>query len=75
MHINISTTEQIFNLKVVLGKKLGTQKKLFHNLNDFKKAFDRVWHDGLWRVLKEYNIDNQLIEFIRSLYDEATRAV
>ena len=48
------------------------QKELFHNFIDLKKAFDRVWHDGLWRGLKEYNIDNRLIEVIRSLYDEAT---
>ena len=25
-------------------------------------AFDRVWHDGLWRVLKEYDIDNRLTD-------------
>ena len=38
------------------------QKELFHNFIDFKKAFGRVWHDGLWRVLKGYNIDNRLIK-------------
>ena len=32
---------------------------------EFKKAFDRVWNDGLWRVLKEYNIGNWLIVVIR----------
>ena len=51
------------------------QKKLFHNLIIFKKVFDHVWHSGLWPALKEYNIDNRLIEVIRSLYDEVTYAV
>ena len=49
-------------------------QELFHNFVDFKKAFDRIWHDGLWRDLREHNIDNGLIEVIRSLYDEATSA-
>ena len=51
------------------------QNELFHDFVDFKKAFDRVWHDGLKRVSKEYGIDDRLIEVVRSLYDEATSAV
>ena len=59
-----------------MGEKyLDYQKELYHNFVNFKKAFDRVWHEGLWRVLKEYNIDNRLIEVIKSLHDEATSAV
>ena len=39
------------------------QKELFHNFIDFKKTFDCVYHERLWRV------------FIRLLYDKATSAV
>ena len=38
------------------GKVLEHQNKLFHYFIDFKKAFDRVWHDSLLRVLTEYTI-------------------
>ena len=62
-------------LKALGGKVIGTSVELFHNFIDFKKAFDRVSHDRLWRVLKQCNIDSQLIEVIISLYDEATSAV
>ena len=58
-----------------MEKHLERQKEVYHNLIDFKKAFDRVWHEGLWRVLKEYNIDNRLIEVIESLFGEVTSAV
>ena len=51
------------------------KEELFRNSIDFKKAFDRVWHAGLWRVLKEHNVDDWLIEVIRSLYDEAASEV
>ena len=48
------------------------QKELYHNfIIDFKIAFDRVWHEGL----KEYNTYSQLIEVIKSLYDEATKVL
>ena len=73
--ITVDTTEQIFNLRLLVEKHLLHQKKLYHNFIDFKKAFDRVWHAGLWRVLKEYDVDNRLIELIKLLYDEATSAV
>ena len=60
----------MFNPRVLVEKYLEHQKELFYNFIDFKKAFDHVWHDGLWRVLNEYNIDSQLIKVIRSLYDK-----
>ena len=70
-----STTEQIFTLRLLAEKHLEYQNELFHNFIEFKKAFNRVWHDGLWRVLNECDIDSRLIEVIRSLCDEATSAV
>ena len=45
-----STVEQTFNSRVIIEKHLQHQRDLFHNLIDFKKAFDRVWHAGLWQL-------------------------
>ena len=42
-----STTEQIFNLRVICEKHLQHQQNLYHVFIDFKKAFDRVWHKDL----------------------------
>ena len=42
---------------------------------DINKAFDRVWHAALWSILKLYNINNNLIKVIESLYSKATSAV
>ena len=47
-----STAEQILNCRLPIEKHLEHQKDLYHNFIDFKKAFDRVWHDGLWRALR-----------------------
>ena len=42
-----STTEQIFNLRILCEKYLQHQQSLYHVFVDFKKAFDRVWHAAL----------------------------
>ena len=33
-----------------------------HNFIDFKKAFDRLWHAGLWQTLRSFDIDSGLIQ-------------
>ena len=70
-----STMEQIFNLRVLAEKCLDHQKELYHVFIDFKKAFDRVWHDALWATMKKYNISPKLIELTQQLYENATSAV
>ena len=50
-------------------------KELFHNFIDFKKAFDRVWHDGLWHPLRSFGIEEGLVQIMKSLYSSASSAV
>ena len=70
-----STTEQIFNLRILCEKCLQRQQDLYHVFIDFKKAFDRVWHSALWATMKKCNISTNLIRVIKNLYDKTTSAV
>ena len=70
-----STTEQIFNLRILCGKYLQHQQNLYHVFIDFKKAFDRVWHEALWATMRKYNINASIIRAIENLYDKAQSAV
>ena len=70
-----STTEQIFNLRILCEKYLQHQQCLYHAFVDFKKAFDRVWHAVLWATMRLYNINDNLIRTIECLYNKATSAV
>ena len=70
-----STTEQIFNLRILCEKYLQHQQNLYHVFLDFKKAFDRVWHAALWATRRMYNISANLVRTIEQLYDKATNAV
>ena len=46
-----STTEQIFNLRILCEKYLQHQQDLYHVFIDFKKASNRVWHAALWATM------------------------
>ena len=70
-----STTEQIFNLRILCEKYLQHQQNPYHVFIDFKKAFDRVWHAALWATMRKYNISANLVRTIEQLYDKATSAV
>ena len=64
-----STTEHILNCRILMEKHM-EQRQVYHNFIDFKKAFDRMctlpWHDGLWNVMSECGIGNDLIQIIKS---------
>ena len=69
-----STTEQIFNLRILCEKYLQHQKDHYQVFIDFKKTFHRVWYAAVWATMKKY-ISANLIRVIKNLYDKATSAV
>ncbi|WP_419592639.1 RNA-directed DNA polymerase, partial [Thiolapillus sp.] len=69
-----STTEQIFNQRILCEKYLQHQQDLYHVFIVFKKAFDRVWRAALWATMKKY-ISTNLIQVVKNLYNKATSAV
>ena len=58
-----------------MEKHLQHQRDLFHNFIDFKKAFARVWHAGLWQVLRSFNTDERLVQAFQALYENSSNAV
>ena len=70
-----STTEQIFNLRILCQRYFQHQQDLYHVFIDFKKAIDRVWHAALWANNRLYNSNTNLINVIQNLYEKATSAV
>ena len=48
-----STTEQIFNLRILREKYVQHQLDLYHVFIDFKKAFDRIWHAALLATMNK----------------------
>ena len=68
------TRDQIANIHRIIEKAREFQKKIYFCFIDYTKAFDRVDHNKLWKILKEIGIPDHLNCLLRNLYagQEAT---
>ena len=68
------TRDQTANIHWIMEKGRGFQKIIYFCFIDYAKAFDRMDHNKLWKILKEMGIPDHLICLLRNLYasQEAT---
>ena len=68
------TRDQIANICWITEKAREFQKNIYFCFIDYAKAFDRVDHNKLWKILKETGIPDHLTCLLKSLYagQEAT---
>ncbi len=48
---------------------------VYHCFVDYTKAFETVWHDGLWAVLESYQVLQRLVKLLKNLYNQSELAV
>ena len=65
---NHSTTDHMFVLKCMNDLIRSRKKKLFCAFVDYEKAFDKVWHAGLWTKLIRLGIGGKLFNVVRNMY-------
>ncbi|KNZ47733.1 hypothetical protein VP01_619g5 [Puccinia sorghi] len=61
----------VVSLSEILKRRSNNKQNTFAIYVDFKKAFDRVPHEGLWAKLRQIGIHNDLIEIIKKGYDSS----
>ena len=74
---NYRTTDHIFSLKTLLNKYTrGVRNgKVYSCFIDFKKAYDSVWHEGMYAKLESLNINGKFLEIIKNMYEKSNCAV
>ena len=70
-----STIDQVFSLHEVLLRRRNGGESTFLYFVDFKKAFDTVWHDGLWHALHMSGIKGRPLKVLQSLYSDIRQSV
>ena len=70
-----STVQQILCLRLIAEKHREVDQEVYNCFVDFKKAFDLVWHEGLWAVLRSYGINQKLITILQNIYKDTMAAV
>ena len=74
-HLEIhGSRDQIANICWIMEKAREFQKNICFCFIDYAKAFDRVDHNKLWKILKEMGIPDHLTGLLRNVYagQEAT---
>ena len=68
------TRDQIANIRWIIRKARESQRNIYFCFIDYAKAFDCVYHNKLWKILKEMGIPDHLTCLLRNLYagQEAT---
>ena len=70
-----STVDDALALRETLCRRRAENKDTFMFFIDFKKAFDTVWQDGLWRSLWHSGVKGKAWRIIRSLYANTSSRV
>ena len=67
---NHRTTDHIYTLHTLINKHVKQTKngKIFACFVDFKKAFDSIWHDGLYYKLLQSGVGGKVFDIIKSMY-------
>ena len=70
-----STADHIFTLYALTEILKNRNKKLYCSFIDFSKAFDSVWHVGLWMKLLGNSINGKIFRTIYNLYQNIKSCV
>ena len=62
-------SDNLFTLIEGLREYRATGQHYLVAFLDIKKAFDRVWRDGLWYKLDQIGVKGRMLRVLRSLYD------
>ncbi len=73
---NSRTSDHLLTLKTLVKKYVTVGKeKLYVCFVDFQKAFDSVWHKGLFHRLQKVGINGNSLNLIKDLYKKTKCAV
>ncbi len=73
---NCRTTDHIFTLQTLIDQELNIKKrKVYACFVDFQKAFDSIWHEGLFFRLLESGIGGKTYDLIKNMYTKSECAI
>ena len=70
--INRSCMDNVYTLNEIVQGRLREDKKTYAFFLDIQKAYDSVWHDGLWYKLWDMGVKGRVI---KKMYASSKRAV
>ena len=60
--------DQIFTLRNIIEQSIEWKTPLYINFIDFKKAFDSIHRDTLWKIVKAYGVPDKIVTLMKCFY-------
>ena len=73
--INRSCMDNVYTLNEIVQGRLREDKKTYAFFLDVQKAYDSVWHDGLWYKLWDIGVKGRMWRVIKKMYESSKSAV
>ena len=70
-----SCSDHIFTLRQILEQSHEFNSPVYANFVDFRKAFDSIHRDSLWKILQHYGVPEKLVSVIKLLYTDFSAQV
>ena len=71
----MGTRDQILNLKIVIEKNREYGRNIYLCSIDYRKAFDMVSHELLWKGMLEMGFSSHIVDLIKGLYTDQSATV
>lgn len=62
-----SKVEQVTNFRILCETFIEHGSKVFLSFFDYRKAFNTVWHDDIWALLRKNGIDENIMRALEQL--------
>ena len=70
------TSDHLLTIKSIVKKYVTVgKKKIYTCFVDFRKAFDSVWHEGLFQKLENIGLHGKILQFVKAIYKSTKCAV
>ena len=66
--------KNVYTLNEIVQGRLREDKKTYAFLLDIQKAYDSVWHDGLWYKLWDMGVKGRMWRVIKKNYESSKSA-
>ena len=69
------TVDAIYIVRQIMQKARERNVNMHFHFIDFKAAFDTVWRNALWKMMRAINMDEKIVKIMENLYAETECAI
>ena len=69
------TADHVLTIKTLMDKYLSEKKKLYFYFVDFRKTYDSIWCEALFKKLLGYGVSTNFVSLLKNMYEKTKLCV